>query len=111
VEKAIIAFADYSGKTFGGGRMTEEKKDFDQVMSESKSELEALRAELNDLMVRFGLRSLRLYQTGKNEPLKRSEISSLVKYELDNAVADLAVPSNIEAIIKKTAAEWEKQQK
>jgi hypothetical protein len=90
--------------------MAGEKKSFDEAMSKSKNELETLRAELNDLMVKFGLRSLRLYQTGRNEPLKRNEINSLVKYELDNAIADLAVPSNIEAIIKKTAAEWEKQQ-
>jgi hypothetical protein len=91
--------------------MTGEKKSFDEAMSKSKNELEALRAELNDLMVKFGLRALRLYQTGRVEPLKRNEITSLVKYELDNVVADLAVPNNIEAIIKKTTAEWEKQQK
>ena len=91
--------------------MTGEKKSFDKAMSESKNELEALRAELNDLMVKFGLRALRLYQTGRIEPLKRNEITPLVKYELNNALADLAEPSNIEAIIKKTAAEWEKQQK
>jgi hypothetical protein len=40
--------------------MSEEKsKSFDEAMSKSKSDLEALRAELNDLMVKFGLRALR----------------------------------------------------
>jgi hypothetical protein len=91
--------------------MTEEKKSFDEAMSESKNELEALRAALNDLMVRFGLRTLRTYQTARKEPLKRGEIGSLVKYEMDNVMADLSQPGNIEAIIKKTAIEWERQQK
>jgi len=91
--------------------VTEENKSFDKAMSESKSDLESLRAELNNLMVKCGLRALRLYQTGKNFPLKPMEIKSLVKYELDNVIADLAQPNNIEAIIKKTALEWEKQQK
>jgi hypothetical protein len=90
--------------------MTEEKKSFDRAMSESKNELEALRAALNDLMVRFGLRTLRTYQTARKEPLKRGEIGSLVKYEMDNVIADLSQPGNIEAIIKRTALEWERQQ-
>jgi len=90
--------------------MTEENKSFDEAMSESKSELEVLRTELNNLMVKCGLRALRLYQTGKSVPLKPMEIKSLVKYELDNVIADLSQSNNIEAIIKKTALEWEKQQ-
>ena len=90
--------------------MTEEKKGFDQAMSESKNELEALRTALNDLMVRFGLRTLRTYQTARKVPLKRGEIGSLVKYEMDNVIADLSQPGNIETIIKRTALEWERQQ-
>jgi len=86
--------------------MTGEKKSFDEAMSESKNELEGLRMQLNDLMVKFGLRALRTYQTGKNYPLKPMEIKSLVKYEMDN----VSQPDNIESIIKKTALEWEKQQ-
>ena len=61
-------------------------------------------------MVKFGLRALRLYQTGKNYPLKPMEIKSLVKYELDNVIVDVSQPDNIESVIKKTALEWEKQQ-
>jgi hypothetical protein len=91
--------------------MTEGKKSFDVAMSESKNELEGLRMQLNDLMVKFGLRTLRTYQTGKNYPLKAMEIKSLVKYELDNVIVDVSQPDNIESIIKKTALEWEKQQK
>jgi hypothetical protein len=90
--------------------MTGENKSFDEAMSSSKNELEVLRVQLNDLMVKFGLRALRTYQTGKNYPLKPMEIKSLVKYELDNVIADVAQPDNIEAIVKKTALEWEKQQ-
>jgi len=90
--------------------MTEEKKDFDKAMSESKNELEALRTELNDLMVKFGLRTLRTYQTGKNYPLKPTEVKSLVAYEMENVIADLSQPDNIESIIKETMLEWQKRQ-
>jgi len=79
-------------------------------MSESKNELEGLRMQLNDLMVKFGLRALRTYQTGKNYPLKAMEIESLVKYELNNVIVDVSQPDNIESIVKRTALEWEKQQ-
>jgi hypothetical protein len=89
--------------------MTKGNKSFDEAMSESKNELEALRMELNDLMVKFGLRALRTYQTGKNYPLRSMEIKSLVKYELDNVMADLSQLDNIESIINKTVLEWEKQ--
>jgi hypothetical protein len=90
--------------------MTEGNKSFDEVMSESKNELEGLRMQLNDLMVKFGLRALRTYQTGKNYPLKPMEIKSLVKYEMDNVIADVSQPDNTESIIKRTVLEWEKQQ-
>ena len=38
-------------------------------MTASHGELENLRMELQNLMVKFGLRALKLYQTGANEPL------------------------------------------
>jgi hypothetical protein len=85
--------------------MAEGNKSFDEVMSESKNELECLRMQLNDLMVKFGLRALRTHQTGKNYPLKAMEIKSLVKYEMDNVIADLSQPDNIESIVKRTALE------
>jgi hypothetical protein len=90
--------------------MAEGNKSFDEAMNASKNELEGLRVQLNDLMVKFGLRTLKTYQTARKEPLKPSEIGSLVKYELENVIADLSQPDNTESIIKKTALEWEKQQ-
>lgn len=89
--------------------MTEEKKSFDEAMSKSKKELEALRMQLEALMVKFGLRTLRTYQTARKEPLKPSEIGSLVRYEMANVIEDLSQPENIKLIVKKTALEWEKQ--
>jgi hypothetical protein len=83
---------------------------YSQTMKDSKSELTALQMELQSLMVKFGLRALHLYQTGTPVPLKPAEMTYLIKYELDNAVRDLAEPSNIDAIIKQTKLEWEKQQ-
>ena len=80
-----------------------------QMMKESREELVSLKEQLQNLMVKFGLRALKLYQTGTNEPLKPSEMSPLVKYELDNAIHDLSEPDSIDSIIKQTKIEWTKQ--
>ncbi len=96
--------------------MTEEKKkldqtSFDQTMKESKNELEDLKLQLQNLMVKFGLRALKTYQAARNEPLRPNEINSLIKYELDSAIADLSDPKSIDSIIKQTKLDWEKQTK
>jgi len=78
-------------------------------MKGSFTELETLRNELQNLMVKFGLRALKLYQTGTNEPLQSQQMSYLIKYELTNAIADLSEQKSLEAIINKTKAEWQKQ--
>ena len=87
-----------------------DSKNYSQAMKDSKDELTVLQAELQSLMVQFGLRALKLYQTGTPVPLKSVEMSYLVKYELDNAIHDVAEAASIDAIIKQTKLEWEKQQ-
>jgi hypothetical protein len=94
--------------------MTEKKKmstseSFDKLMKESRDELVNLRMQLQSLMVKFGLRALKTYQAARNEPLRPIEVASLVKYELENAIADLSEPNSIDSIIKQTRLEWEKQ--
>ncbi|MCW4009661.1 MAG: hypothetical protein NWF05_03455 [Candidatus Bathyarchaeota archaeon] len=86
----------------------QKSKEYSQTMTDLASELEVLRGELQSLMVRFGLRALKLYQTGTPEPLLPNQMSYLIKYELTNAIQDLSAPSNIEAIIKQTKEEWQK---
>ncbi len=95
--------------------MTEEKKpwdqgSFDQKMKESQAELADLRLELQNLLVKFGLRAVRTYQAARNEPLKSTEIERLVKYELDNVIIDLSVKSALDPIVKQARLDWEKQQ-
>ena len=95
--------------------MTEKKKmpaskNFDQLMKESRDELVNLRMQLQSLMVKFGLRALKTYQAARNEPLRPIEVVSLVKYELENVIADLSEPNSIDSIIKQTRLEWEKLQ-
>jgi len=96
--------------------MAEEKKtwnseNFDQLMKESHDELVNLRMELQNLLVKFGLRALKTYQAARNEPLRPTEIASLVKYEIENAIHDVSEQDSKDAIIKKAKLEWEKQQK
>lgn len=83
--------------------------EYAQTMKNSHEELETLRMELQNLMVRFGLRALKLYQTGTNTPLQPTQLSYLIKYELTNVFQDLSSESNLESIIKATKAEWLKQ--
>ena len=95
--------------------MTEKKKmstseSFDKLMKESRDELVNLRIQLQSLMVKFGLRALKTYQAARNEPLRPIEVASLVKYELENAIADLSEPNSIDSIIKQTRLAWEKLQ-
>jgi hypothetical protein len=87
----------------------QESKEYAKTMTESAKELETLRTELQNLMIRFGLRALRLYQTGTPEPLQSNQMSYLIKYELTNAIADLSDEKNIQAIIEQTKNEWKKQ--
>ena len=89
----------------------QKSKEYAQTMTNSANELEALRAELQALMVKFGMRALRLYQTGTPEALLPNQMTYLIKYELTNAIADLQDPKNLEAIINATKEEWQKQQK
>jgi hypothetical protein len=96
--------------------MAEEKKPwdqetFDQKMKESLDELSSLRMELQNLMVKFGLRALKTYQAARNEPLRPVEIASLVKYEIENAIHDVSEQDSKDAIIKQARIEWEKQHK
>jgi len=86
-----------------------DQKNFDKLMKESFDELQTLRAELQNLMVKFGLRALKTYQAARNEPLRPTEIASLVKYEIENAIHDVSEQSSKDAIIRQTRLEWEKK--
>ena len=96
--------------------MAEEKKPwdqetFDQKMKDSHTELLSLRVELQNLLVKFGLRALKTYQAARNFPLRANEITRLVKYEIENAIQDVSEPNSKDAIIQQAKAEWEKQHK
>ncbi len=93
--------------------MAEEKKpwdqdSFDEKMKTSLNELSSLRMELQNLLVKFGLRALKQYQAARNYPLRANEIARLVKYEIDNAIIDVSEKESKDAIIKQTRIEWEK---
>ncbi len=95
--------------------MADEKKswnseNYSRQMSDSKNELQDLQGQLKNLMVKFGLRALKLYQTGTSVPLKPMEMGYLVKYELENAIRDLSEPKSVDSIIEETKKEWTKQQ-
>ena len=96
--------------------MTEEKKpwdqeNFDQKMKESLNELSNLRRELQNLLVKFGLRALKTYQAARNYPLRANEIDRLVKYEIENAIHDVSEHDSKDVIIMQARLEWEKTHK
>jgi hypothetical protein len=96
--------------------MAQEKKtwnseNFDKLMKESHAELLNLRMELQNVMVKFGLRALKTYQAARNEPLRSSEVASLVKYEIENAIHDVSEQESKNTIINQTKIQWEKQHK
>ena len=88
---------------------SKKSQEYAQTMKDSSQELETLRTDLQNLMIRFGLRALKLYQTGTSTPLQSMQLPYLIKYELTNVIQDLSSESNIKAIIEATKAEWKKQ--
>ena len=94
--------------------MTEEGKwdstGFDKLMKDSKNELLDLQNQLQNLMVKFCLRALRVYQATRPEPLRPNEVSLLIRNELNNAIADLTAQANMDNITKLVKEEWAKQQ-
>jgi hypothetical protein len=93
--------------------MTEQGKwdstGFDKLMKDSKIELVDLQNQLNNMMVKFCLRALRIYQATRPEPLRPNELALLVKNELNNAVIDLSAQENLDNIAKIAKEEWLKQ--
>ena len=93
--------------------MTEQGKwdstGFDKLMKDSKIELVDLQNQLNNIMVKFCLRALRIYQATRPEPLRPNELALLVKNELNNAVLDLSAQANLDNIMKLAKEEWLKQ--
>ena len=88
-----------------------DQESFDQKMKDSLDELSSLRMELQNLLVKFGLRALKTYQAARNYPLRGNEIARLVKYEIENAIQDVSEQDSKDAIIKQTKIEWEKTHK
>ena len=95
--------------------MTEEGKwdsdSFDKLMKNSKNELSELQNKQQKLMVQFSMRALRVYQATRPEPLRPGEVALLIKNELNNVIADLTAPANLENITKLVKEEWAKPHK
>jgi muramidase (phage lysozyme) len=88
-----------------------DSKGFSKKMKDSKNELTELQEELNNNMVRFCMRALRVYQSTRPEPLRPGEIALLIRNELNNVIADLTAQPNLDNIAKVAKEEWAKQQK
>lgn len=88
-----------------------DSKGFSKKMKDSKNELSELQDELNNVMVRFAMRALKVYQSTRPEPLRPGEIALLIKNELNNVIADLTAQPNLDNITKLVKEEWAKQQK
>jgi hypothetical protein len=84
---------------------------YSQKMKDGKDELTDLQNQLNQVMVNFVLRALRIYQSTRPEPLRPNEIALLVRNELNNVVTDLSAQPNLDAIGKIAKEEWQKQLK
>lgn len=95
--------------------MSEEGKwdsnSYSKKMKEGQNELLDLQNQLNEVMVKFVLRALRVYQSTRPEPLRPNEVSLLVNNELKNVLYDLQAQTNLEALAKAAKEAWTKEQK
>jgi hypothetical protein len=84
---------------------------YSKKMGEAKNELTELQDELNNIMVRFVLRALRIYQSTRPEPLRVNEIALLVRNEIKNVLTDLNDQANTDNIAKLAKEAWAKETK
>jgi len=84
---------------------------YSQKMKEGQNELFELQNQLNDVMVKFVLRSLGVYQSTRPEPLRPGEVALLVNNELKNVLYDLQAQPNLDALAKAAKEAWAKEQK
>jgi hypothetical protein len=84
---------------------------YSKKMTESKDELTILQEELNNLVVRFVLRALRIYQSTRPEPLRVNEIALLVRNEIKNVLTDLNDQTNTDLLAKLAKEDWAKETK
>jgi hypothetical protein len=83
---------------------------YSKKMVEAKDELGQLQAELNNVLVKFALRALRVFQSTRPEPLRPGEIALIINNELVKGVLyDLNTQSNIEALAKAAKEAWAKE--
>jgi hypothetical protein len=82
---------------------------YSKKMVESKDELTQLQEELNNVIVRFVLRALGIYQSTRPEPLRVNEIALLVRNEIKNVLTDLNDQTNTDAIAKMAKEAWAKE--
>jgi hypothetical protein len=82
---------------------------YTKKMLEAKDELSQLQEELNNVIVKFVLRALRVYQSTRPEPLRPGEIALLVNNELKNVLYDLNAQPNIDALAKLSKEAWAKE--
>ena len=85
---------------------------YSKKMVEAKDELGQLQAELNDVLVKFCLRALRVFQSTRPEPLRPGEIALIVNNELVKGVLyELNLQPSIDAIAKAAKEAWAEEQK
>ena len=84
---------------------------YSKKMSEAKDELTILQEELNDVIVRFVLRALRVYQSTRPEPLRVNEVALLVRNEIKNVLQDLTDQTNTDNLAKLAKEAWAKETK
>ena len=84
---------------------------YSKKMSEAKDELTLLQEELNNVIVRFVLRALRVYQSTRPEPLRVNEIALLVRNEIKNVLQVLNDQANTDNLAKLAKEAWAKEAK
>lgn len=85
---------------------------YSKKMLEAKDELERLQEELNNVLVKFCLRALRVYQSTRPEPLRPGEIALIINNELvKNVLYDLNQQPSIDEVIRLAKEAWAKEQK
>jgi hypothetical protein len=85
---------------------------YSKKMVEAKDELAQLQEELNNVLIKFALRALRVFQSTRPEPLRPGEIALIINNELVKGVLyDLNTQPSIDALAKAAKEAWANEQK
>jgi len=93
----------------GGLEVEDEKWDKERLkkaMEEGKEEFIELTVKLNDLIVDFCMRALKVAEASKGEPLNPVQVEQMISYEIGAVLNQVSDPQFMDLVIRKAQLKY-----